>query len=73
MSVRATLARIRDSSPEQREALACYIASAGLYTYGDRRFKKKPWTWDEPQVTYLCIFIVYATVRWIRKLTPIGE
>ena len=34
MSLRATLARIRDSSPEQREALACYIGSASLYAYG---------------------------------------
>ena len=72
-SISKTVERIQKSTPDQRVALVVYWVSACLISYGDRRFIGKKWTGGEIQSTYLTLYILFVTLKWVRKLTPLRQ
>ena len=66
--------RVENAEPGQKEALIMYIVACGIFAIGDIRFKGKHFKFSsEIQNTYLALYVAYAMVRWLRKLTPIGK
>ena len=65
--------RIRGATRQQREALLVYWMAACLFAYADRRFAGKSWTFNNTTSTYAGLLILYLTIRWMRKLIPIGQ
>ena len=68
-----TWQRACESTHEQKEALAWYMLSAVIVAYADRRIRNKEWSGSDTQLTYVALLVVLAVVRWLKKLTPIGN